>query len=124
MNATQLPFLVEGILILITLGLGVLIWRAGKPYGKVKLGFHLFLYLWFTFGFCFIAAALPLKNVSNRTWGFVAAMALAIVIQLVTGLWMLFSKKRSRWMPMVHGVSATVLILSDLAAYFLTGLNS
>lgn len=33
MNATQLPFLVEGILILACMIFGILLGRAGKPYG-------------------------------------------------------------------------------------------
>ena len=42
MNTTQLPFLVEGILI-VTAGIfGALLGSAGKPYGKVKLVIHLF----------------------------------------------------------------------------------
>ena len=43
MNAAQLPFLVEGIIMLMAGIFGILIGKAGKPYGKVKVVFHLFL---------------------------------------------------------------------------------
>jgi len=124
MNAAQLPFLVEGILILTTMVLGVLIGRAGKPYGKVKLGIHLFLYLWFTVGFAFVASALLIGNISNLTWGLVAVMGLAILTQLVTGIWMSVSKNPGKALPKIHGVSALLLVVSDVVAFLLTGISS
>ena len=53
MNEEQIPFLVEGVLISISAVFGFFLSRAGKPYSKVKLGFHLFFYTWLSFGYGF-----------------------------------------------------------------------
>jgi len=124
MNAIQLPFLVEGILILTAMILGFLIRRVGKPYGGIKVGFHLFFYLWFTVGFAYVVSALTTLNTTNLTWGFVFVMGLAIVTQLVTGTWMLVSKASRKRLPKVHLVSALLLVVSDFLAFFLTGMSS
>ena len=124
MNATQLPFLVEGILILTTMAIGFLIRRVGKPYGKVKIALHLFLYLWFAVGFAFIVSAPPIHNVSNLTWGFVAVMTLAILTQLGTGTWMLIWKASRKVLPKIHVASAALLLISDVVVFFLTGMSA
>jgi hypothetical protein len=42
MSIALAPFIVEGILILASAVFGFLLGRTGKPYGKVKLIFHIF----------------------------------------------------------------------------------
>ena len=86
MNPTQLPFLVEGILVLVTILLGFFLGKKGKPYGKVKLGFHLFFFLWFTVGFGFITYGLSLKSGSAVLYILVAVMGLAILMSVLTGV--------------------------------------
>ncbi len=124
MNATQLPFLVEGILILGTMLFGILLNRGRKPYGKVKLVIHLFLFIWLTAGFVFILYGLFTINVIKMTWIPVAMMGLMILTQLVTGILMLASKKAGKALPMIHLLSAILMVLSDICAFIITGLRS
>jgi hypothetical protein len=121
MNATQLPFLVEGILILATMGLGVLVKAKAKPYGKVRLGFHLFFFLWFATGYAFIAPAFAAHPGTPALWAPIVLMGLAIVAQLVTGVMMIAAKTLPKALPMVHGAAAAVLLLSAVAGFFLAG---
>ncbi len=121
MNSTQLPFLVEGILILAGMIFGILLDRAGKPYGKVKLVIHLFFFVWFTTGFAFILYGLSKINVTQATWISVAMMGLMILIQLVTGILMIASKKAGKALPKIHFASAILLFLSDISAFIITG---
>ena len=87
MNTAQLPFLVEGILMLTAGTFGILLGRAGKPYGKVKLVVHLFFVLWFSVGFGFITyGILTMSSATKGIWIPVAVMGLAILTQLVTGI--------------------------------------
>lgn len=124
MNATQLPFLAEGILILANMIFGILLARAGRPYGKVKLVIHLFLFLWLTVGFAFILYGLFTMNVTKVTWIPVALMGLMILTQLVTGVLMLASKKAGKVLPMIHIISAILMVLSDVCAFIITGNRS
>ncbi len=124
MNATQLPFLVEGILILGTMLFGILLNRGRKPYGKVKLVIHLFLFIWLTAGFVFILYGLFTINVIKMTWIPVAMMGLMILTQLVTGILMLASKRAGEALPMIHLLSAILMVLSDICAFIITGLRS
>ena len=124
MNQTQIPFLVEALLILVAMVLGILINRSGKPYGKVKLGIHLFLYLWFSIGFVFILPALPYAKLNAPILAFVALMGLAILTQAITGIWMIASKQPLKLLPKIHATSASLLLLSDIMAFILSGINS
>jgi hypothetical protein len=120
MNTTQLPFLVEGILILATMIFGILLGRARKPYGKVKLAIHLFLYLWFTVGFAFIVYGLSTIHTTILTWIPVAMMGLLVLTQLVTGVLMLASKLVGKPLPIIHITSAILMLLSDVCAFIIT----
>jgi len=121
MNATQLPFLVEGILVLTTIVVGYFLGKGGKPYGKAKLAIHIFLYAWFTTGFAFIAHGLCSAHAANGILVPVAAMGAMILVQLGTGIRMMLSKNVGTTLPKVHIAAAIVLVLSDLCAYFLAG---
>ncbi len=121
MNSTQLPFLVEGILILAGMIFGILLDRAGKPYGKAKLVIHLFFFVWFTTGFAFILYGLSKINMMQATWISVAMMGLMILIQLVTGILMIACKKAGKALPKIHLTSAFLLFLSDISAFIITG---
>ena len=124
MNAAQLPFLVEGILVLACIIPGILLVRAGKPYGKAKLVIHLFLFMWFTAGFAFVLYGLFTINVMNVTWIPAALMGLMILTQLVTGIVMMASKKAGRALPMAHILSSFLMVLSDIGAFIVTGYRS
>ena len=124
MNTTQLPFLVEGILILATTLFGIFTGRAGKPYGRVKLSIHLFFYLWFTVGFAFIVYSLLTINPAIITWVPVAMMGLMILTQLVTGILMLANRIDRKTLPAIHIVSTSLLFLSDICAFFIIGNRS
>jgi hypothetical protein len=121
MNATQLPFLVEGILILATAGLGAWVRAKTKPYGKVRLGFHLFFFLWFTTGYGFIASAFAAHPGTPSLWVPLILMGLAILTQLASGITALVVKAVPKALPMIHGGAAAVLFLSAVAGVFLAG---
>ena len=125
MNATQLPFLVEGVL-MVTAGIfGILLHRAGKPYGKVKLVAHLFFVLWFSVGFGFIVyAILAMSSATKGIWIPVSVMCLGILIQLVTGIPMLASKKAGAAFTNIHLSSAILMVLSDICAFIMSVLGS
>lgn len=122
MNMTQLPFVVEGILILAAMLLGGWLGRKGRPYGKVKLGFHIFFWLWMSMGYYYISAGL----FSGKPWtmvdGLTAVMGVALLTQVGTGLVLLVRKERPAALPKVHGVSAALLLLADLGALIAAGL--
>ena len=121
MNTSQLPFLVEGILIFIAMIFGMLIGKAGKPYGKGKLSIHLFFFVWFSTGFGFILHGL-LKIASPRLiWIPVAIMVVAIVTQFVTGISMMVLKRAENTLPMAHKISAILLLVADLGAFIIAG---
>ncbi len=125
MNATQIPFLGEGILILTAGIFGILLDRAGKPYGKVKLVVHLFFFLWLSVGFGFIAyGILTISSATKGIWIPVAVIVLAILTQLVTGIMMLAFKKGSLALPKIHLFSAILMILSDICAFAMEGFRS
>lgn len=121
MNMAQLPFVVEALIVLAALVLGVLLKRKGKPYGKVKLGFHLFFFLWMSMGYYYIGQTLFTAGITNPTQGLVALAGVALVVQLVTGVTMLFRKPVGPVLPKVHGTSALILLLANVAAVFTTG---
>jgi CHASE2 domain-containing sensor protein len=124
MNSTQLPFLVEGILMLMAGIFGILLGKAGKPYGKVKVAIHLFLYTWLAVGFAFILYGLSKIDIMSTTWIPVAMMGLMILIQPVTGILLLASKKAGKALPKIHMSSAIPMILSDVCAFIIAGLRS
>jgi hypothetical protein len=125
MNTTQLPFLVEGILILASMIFGILLHRAGKPYGKVKLVIHLLLFVWFTVGFAFILYGLFSIDVLKVIWIPVVMMGLMIMTQLVTGILMMVSKKAVKTpLPTIHIISAILMVLSDTCAFIIAGHRS
>jgi hypothetical protein len=124
MNTTQLPFLVEGILILASMIFGILLHRAGKPYGKVKLVIHLFFFIWFFVGFAFILYGLFTIEVMKVIWIPVIMMGLMILTQLVTGILMIAFKKAGKALPTIHVISAILLFLSDICAFIITGHRS
>ncbi len=124
MNTAQLPFLVEGILMLTAGIFGILLDRAGKPYGKVKLVIHLFLFAWFAVGFAFILYGLFTMNALKVIWIPVAMMGLMILTQLLTGILILASKKAGMAFPKIHLFSAILMVLSDICAFIIAGLPS
>ena len=119
MNTTQLPFLVEGILMATAIVFGILLGKAGKPYGKVKVVIHLFLYTWLTVGFGFIFAG-TLKAMTAILVP-VTLIGLAVLTQPVTGIIMMSSKKAGKVLPRIHVVSAILMVLSDICAFILAG---
>ncbi len=123
MNNTQLPFLAEGILMITAMIFGLLLHRAGKPYGKVKLVIHLFFFVWFTVGFGFIVYGLFTMKATEGIWIPVAIMGLAILTQLVTGILMLASGKTGKAFPNIHLSSAILMFLSDVCAFFIAGIR-
>ena len=122
MNQTQLPFLVEGILIVATMLVGFGLSRSGRPYGKVKLGIHLFLALWFSTGYGFIAYSLGAHHPAAIVWVPVFVMGLAILAQLGTGFAMLAADSAGRTLLKLHIVASVLLLVADAAAFVLTGL--
>ena len=119
MTTTQIPFLVEAILILAAALFGFLIQRKGKPYGWVKLTFHLFFYVWLTVGFGYIASALFSTPASALLWTMMSVMTAALVVQLVTGITMWARKAAGKALPRVHITSLAVLLIADVLAFFL-----
>jgi len=121
LNATQLPYLAEGILILASMTLGFLLRRAGKPYGKVKLIIHLFFVLWFTIGFGFVLYGHINMSGTKATRVPVAVMGLMVLTQFVTGILMLASKRSGKTLPRIYLLSAMLLLLFDISALIITG---
>jgi hypothetical protein len=118
MTAAQAPFLVEGLLIVVAMVLGGFLGRKAQPYGKVKLSFHLFFWLWFSLGYYYVAQGL-FGGSWNATEAAVLVMGLALAVQIATGITMLVQKPRAAWLPKAHGVSASVLLLADVVGFFL-----
>lgn len=121
MNATQVPYLVEGILILASMISGILLGRAGKPYGKVKLVIHLFLSLWFTVGVAYILYGQFTVNGTKVTWIPDAIMGLMVLTQLVTGIQMMVSRTSGTALPRIHFISTVLMLLTDLCAFVVAG---
>jgi len=124
MNATQLPFLVEGILIPACMIFGILLGRGGRPYGRVKLVIHLFLFVWLTVGVGFILYGVFIISVMRPISIPVSMMGLFVLTQLVTGILMLASKKVGNALPRIHVSSAILMLLADICAFVITGLRS
>lgn len=122
MNPTQLPFLAEGILILAAMVFGILLHRGGKPFGKVKLVFHVFFFLWFTAGFVFISKGLVVMNPKKVISIPVAVMGLTILIQLLTGILISASQKAEKSLTVIHLTSTVLMFLSDICAFIIAGI--
>lgn len=122
MNAVQLPLTVEALLIIAAATLGILLGKKGRPYGKIKLGFHLFFFLWFSTGYFFIV-----KTLVNSPWsavsGLVLVMGLALATLLAVGLTLLLKPSPHRILPKIHGTAALILFLTDMAAWVTSGMN-
>ncbi|HUX40544.1 MAG TPA: hypothetical protein VMV83_05180 [Rectinemataceae bacterium] len=118
MKAELAPFIVEGVLIVISAIFGFSLGKAGKPYGKVKLVLHLFFFAWLTMGFAFIFPA-TLRAMSPVVIP-VVIIGLAMAVQLVAGILMLAAKEAKRTLQQLHKISALVMILADIAALIIT----
>ena len=123
MNSIQLPFLVEAILVAVTMLLGFLLRKAGKPYGKLKLVAHIFFYLWFTTGFWFIASTIAPSKVGLATSTLVGTMGLMILVQLGTGIAMMIARIPGKTLPKVHLVAAFALLFADIGAFVGAGIS-
>ncbi|NNM68315.1 MAG: hypothetical protein HKM06_09950 [Spirochaetales bacterium] len=121
MSAMQLPFLVEGLLILIAGILGGFLGKKGQPYGKVKLAFHLFFFLWFSVGYYYIFQSVFSVTVAEGVKILVVVMGAALLTQLVIGVVMLVQKPKRAWTAFVHGGSALLMLLADLVLFVVTG---
>jgi len=121
MKANLAPFIVEGILIIVSAILGLSLGKAGKPYGKVKLVLHLFFFAWLTMGFAFIFPA-TIAAMSPELIP-VALMGLALLTLLVVGIMMIASKSVKKTLQSVHKAAAIVMLLSDIAALVITAVH-
>jgi len=121
MNPTQLPFLVEGILVIVCMIFGLLLSKAGKPYGKIKLVIHLFFFLWFSVGFGFISYGVFVTNIIQALWIPVAIMGLMLFVQLATGAFLLFSKNAKRSLARIHLIAASVMLVVDVISFIISG---
>ena len=123
MNPVQLPFLVEGIILLTAAVFGLLLYRSGKPYGKVKLVVHLFFFIWFSAGFGFITFGIITMKAASGIWVPVFLIGLAILAQLITGIMALALKNVGKALPKVHMFSAILMLLSDICAFIIAGVR-
>ncbi len=121
MNAALAPFIVEGILILAGAIFGFLLGKKGKPYGKVKIIFHLFFFLWFTIGYYFILAG-TIKTMSP-TLVPVIVMGIALLCQLIAGIMMLARKETGKTLPTIHKASAAVMLLADICGLVIVAVH-
>ncbi|MDA8409283.1 MAG: hypothetical protein M0001_02705 [Treponema sp.] len=121
MNIALAPFIVEGILALICAVIGLLLWKARKPYGKVRIIIHVFFFAWLTMGYMFIFLG-GIKAPSALMIP-VVFIGVALLVQLVAGISMLASKEAGKTLPRVHGVSAIVMIAADIGALIMTALR-
>ncbi len=118
MNAMQVPLLVEIVLILTAMVLGFFLFRTKKPYGKVRLAFHVFFAVWFAFGYSFVASSVWLTQGLSGTGIAILVMGAALLVQVATGLGLLVSKARLV-LAAVHGTSAFLVLISAAVAFFL-----
>jgi hypothetical protein len=121
MNATQLPFLVEALIILAAAGFGWFIRRAKRPYRAWKVVVHLFFFAWFSMGYWYITEGLTFHSYKPLLAVLTIVVGLAIAVQIVTGLVLLFAKTSRQRLPAVHLTSAVVMLASDLAALVAAG---
>lgn len=123
MNPVQIPFLVEA---LILVGGGLLGWwlsRKGRPYGKVKAGFHIFFFVWFSVGLGYIATGVFSTGPASAALVPMLVMLAAWMTQVSTGLVLLFGKTAPARLVAVHLWSAAALLLADAAAFVVTAVT-
>lgn len=123
MNPLQVALTVEAVLIVVAMLFGWWVSRKRRPYGKVKVGLHLFFFLWFSTGYGFIATSPSLATATQAVVVAIAAMGLALAVQVGTGLVMLVRPPTRPVLPRTHLVSAALLLVCDLAAFTLSGLG-
>jgi hypothetical protein len=121
MNVALAPFIVEGFLIIVAAVFGFLNGKKSKPYGKVKLVLHLFFFAWFTMGMVFILmGTLKMMTVVAIP---VFVMAVCLLVQIFAGIRMLALKEVGKHLPLVHKISATVMLLADVCALIITAIK-
>ena len=118
MNAVQVPLLVEIVLILTAMALGFFLFQTKKPYGKVRLSFHIFFAVWFAFGYYFVASAVWSAQGWSGTGIAILVMGVALLVQIASGLGLLLSNAR-RVLVAVHATSAFLVLVSAVVAFFL-----
>jgi uncharacterized membrane protein len=76
-------------------------------------------YTWLTVGFGFIFAGMfkAMTAISVP----VTLMGLAVLIQPVTGIMMMASKKAGKILSRIHILSAILMVLSDICAFTIAG---
>jgi hypothetical protein len=121
MNVALAPFVVEGLLILAAAFFGISLGRRGKPYGKIKLIIHLFFFVWLSTGYFFILVG-TLKSMSSAFVP-VAIMGIALVCQLIAGILMLMRKRGPGVLRVIHGISASVMLLADICGLVLVAIH-
>jgi hypothetical protein len=121
MNVALAPFIVEGLIIIAGAIFGFLLGKKGKPYGKAKLIFHLFFFLWFSVGYYFIFAG-TIKAPSSAFVP-VIVMGMALVCQLIVGIMMLAGAAVGKTLPTIHKVSASLMLLADICGLILVAVQ-
>lgn len=121
MNLALAPFIVEGTLVVFAGLFGFLLRRSGRPLGKVKLGFHLFFFVWLAFGYYYILAAS--LGTGPALLACVLLMGLGLLVQLVAGILLLAARQPEPRLRSLHKVSAFVILIADLGALLLTALR-
>jgi hypothetical protein len=121
MNVALAPFIVEGLIIVAGAIFGFLLVKKGRPYGKVKLIFHLFFFLWFSMGYYFIFAG-TIKAASSALIP-VMVMGVALLCLLIVGIMMLASKEVGKTLPTIHKVSAFLMLLADICGLVLVAIH-
>ncbi len=118
MSQALAPFIVEGLLIIASAVFGFLLGNKGKPYGKVKLFFHIFFFAWLTLGMVFIVVG-TLSAISILIVP-VALTVVMLLIELIVGIRMLVVNEVGKALPAIHKVAAIVMLLSDIWALIIT----
>jgi hypothetical protein len=121
MNIALAPFIVEGILIIAGAVFGFLLEKKGKPYGKVKLVFHLFFFLWLSVGYSYILAG-TIKAMSPTLIP-VIVMGVALLCQVIVGISMLAGKEAGKTLPTIHKVSAIVMVFADICGLIIVAVR-
>lgn len=119
MNQAQIAFLAIGMVILVAVFFGILLDRAKKPYGKLKLVIHLFFVAWLTLG---VVSTLFAKLTMIALIP-VGLMGLMILSQLTTGILMLTSTKQGKLLPRIHLSAAILIVLADACAFIISGIS-
>jgi len=105
MNQLQIALTVEAVLIIVAMLFGWWVSRKRQPYGKGKVGVHLFFFLWFSTGYGFIATSPSLTTAPVVVVASIVVMGLALAVQLGTGLVMLVRPPTQPLLPRIHLVA-------------------